>query len=72
MDYIKVKDHDSLLRDPRTGAIVNTNRSEFLKHVEARRKMSRIETVVDDINNLKDEVSEIKALLRELIKNASN
>lgn len=72
MDYLKVKDHDSLLRDPRTGAIINTNRSEFLKHVESRRKMSRIETVVDDINNLKDEVSEIKALLRELIKNASN
>lgn len=72
MDYIKVKDHDSLLRDPNTGAIVNSNRGEFLKHVEARRKMHRIETVVDDINNLKDELSEIKALLRELIKNASN
>ena len=72
MDYIKVKDHDSLLRDPNTGAIVNANKGEFLKHVEARRKMHRIETVVDDINNLKDEVSEIKALLRELIKNASN
>jgi len=72
MDYIKVKDHDSLVRDPKTGAIVNANRGEFLKHVEARRKMSRIETVVDDINNLKDELSEIKALLREVIKNASN
>jgi tetrahydromethanopterin S-methyltransferase subunit B len=72
MDYIKVKDHDSLVRDPNTGAIVNSNRGEFLKHVEARKKMHRIETVVDDINNLKDEVSEIKALLRELIKNASN
>lgn len=72
MDYIKVKDHDSLLRDPKTGAIVNANKGEFLKHVEARRKMHRIETVVDDINNLKDEIFEIKALLRELIKNANN
>jgi len=72
MDYIKVKDHDSLLRDPKTGAIVNANKGEFLKHVEARRKMHRIETVVDDINNLKNEISEIKALLRELIKNANN
>ena len=52
MDYIKVQDHDSLVRDPKTGAIINANRGEFLKHVEARRKMSRIETVVDDINNL--------------------
>jgi len=71
MDYIKVKDHDSLVRDPKTGAIVNANRGEFLKHVEARRKMSRIETVVDDINILKNEVSEIKTLLKELIKNGN-
>ena len=72
MDHIRVKDHDSLYRDPKTGAIINSNRGEFLKHVEARKKMHRMETVVDDINNLKDELSEIKALLRELIKNASN
>jgi len=72
MDYLKVKGHDSLHRDPATGAIVNVNRSEFLKHVEARRKRQSMETVVDDINNLKDELSEIKALLRELINNASH
>tara|TARA_B100001287_G_C22630852_1_gene505044 strand:+ start:871 stop:1089 length:219 start_codon:yes stop_codon:yes gene_type:complete len=72
MNYLKVKGHDSLHRDPSTGAIINSNRGEFLKHVEARKKMQRMETVVDDINNLKDELSEIKALLRELINNASH
>ncbi len=72
MDYLKVEGHDSLHRDSNTGAIINSNRGEFLKHVEARKKMQRMETVVDDINNLKDELSEIKALLRELINNASH
>lgn len=72
MDHIRVKDHDSLVRDPRTGAIVNTNKGEFLKHVESRKKMHRIETVVDDINNLKKEISEIKQLLREIARNGIN
>jgi hypothetical protein len=68
MDYAKVQGYDSLIRDMRTGAIINNDASA----IESRRKSKVLTTVFDDINNLKDEVSEIKALLRELIKNASN
>jgi hypothetical protein len=68
MSYIKVEGHDGLVRDETTGAILNYNDSA----IEARRKMKRLNSALDDINMLKDEVSEIKTLLRELIKNASN
>jgi len=68
MDYAKVKGYDSLIRDMHTGAIINNDASA----IESRRKSKVLTSVVDDINNLKDEVSEIKALLRELIQNASN
>jgi len=68
MSYIKVEGHDGLVRDETTGAILNYNDSA----IEARRKMKRLNSALDDINMLKDEVSEIKSLLRELIKNASN
>ena len=68
MDYVKVSGYDQLVRDMSTGAIINNDRSA----IESRRKSKVLTTVFDDINNLKDEVSEIKALLRELIKNASN
>lgn len=68
MDYAKVKGYDSLIRDIHTGAIINNDASA----IESRRKSKVLTSVVDDINNLKDEVSEIKALLRELIQNASN
>ena len=68
MSYIKVKGHDGLVRDETTGAILNYNDSA----IEARRKMKRLNSALDDINMLKDEVSEIKSLLRELIRNASN
>jgi hypothetical protein len=68
MGYIKVKGHDGLVRDETSGAIVNHNDSA----IQARRKQRQLNSALDDINMLKDEVSEIKFLLRELIKNASN
>ena len=68
MSYIKVSGHDGLVRDENTGAIINQNVSA----IEARRKAKQLSSALDDINMLKDEVSEIKTLLRELIKNASN
>ena len=68
MDYLKVEGHDGLVRDQNTGAILNLDDSAM----EARRKAKHLSSALDDINMLKNEVSEIKSLLRELIQNASN
>ena len=68
MSYIKVSGHDGLVRDENTGAIINVDNSA----IEARRKSKQLNSALQDINMLKDEVSEIKSLLRELVKNASN
>ena len=68
MGYLKVKGHDGLVRDETTGAILNHNDSA----IEARRKQRQLNSALEDINMLKDEVSEIKSLLRELIRNASS
>ena len=68
MGYIKVEGHDGLVRDQNTGAIINRDDSA----IAARRKSKQISSALDDINMLKNELSEIKSLLREVIKNASN
>ena len=68
MGYLKVKGHDGLVRDETTGAILNHDDSG----IQARRKQKQLNSALEDINMLKDEVSEIKSLLRELVKNASN
>jgi len=68
MSYTKVEGHDGLVRDETTGAILNYNDSA----IEARRKMKKLNSALDDINMLKNEISEIKTLLRELVKNARN
>ena len=68
MDYIKVSGHDGIVRDQNTGAIINLDDSA----IEARRKSKHLGSALDDINMLKNEISEIKSLLKELVKNASN
>lgn len=67
MDYIKVAGHDGLVRDETTGAILNLDDSA----IEARRKSKHLSSALEDINMLKNEISEIKSLLRELIKHGN-
>jgi hypothetical protein len=67
MDYIKVSGHDGLVRDENTGAILNLDDSA----IEARRKSKHLGSALEDINMLKNEISEIKSLLQELIKHGN-
>ena len=73
MDYefIKVKNQPNLMRDPSSNAIINTNRNAYQQYVN-RREKRKIEkekslNVEEDIANLKNELSEIKSLLKELV-----
>lgn len=68
MDYLKVQGHDGLVRDQNTGAIILRDDSALA----ARKKSMQLNSALDDINMLKDEISEIKSLLRELVKNDRN
>jgi len=66
MKYLKVEGHDNLVRDIETGAIINTDKP-------SRNNLSSTMTnALHDINTLKEELSEIKLLLREIARNASN
>ena len=66
MRYLKVEGHENLYRDVTTGPIVNTDKP-------APRNFSRtFNNALEDINTLKEELSEIKLLLREIVRNASN
>lgn len=68
MEYIKVVDHSDLVRDPDTGAIINIDKvsSDALKN--GRNVSFVIRKLQTDVEELKSELSEIKQLLRELIR----
>lgn len=64
--YLKVQGHENLVRDVNTGAIIN-------RENPAPVNFSRtFNNALQDINTLKEELSEIKQLLREIVRNASN
>ena len=71
MNLQPVEGHKHLFRDRETGAILNTNHEVGLgiKHSKLVRQKAKeqLETNTSDINSIKDELTEIKTMLRTLI-----
>ena len=68
---LKVEGHEHLIRDVNSGAIVNTNVTEYqlyMKRVKSREQHGdQIRSAVKEINTLKAELREIKGLIKELV-----
>ena len=70
-DFIPVKGNSDLVRDPNTDQIINTNKNAYEQYL-ARRKKRKLEkekslSVEQDLATLKNEMNEIKSLLKELV-----
>ena len=69
--FLKVQGHASLVRDTATGAILNNNRTEYEEYLDRKRKAEAREAEIsqhtEDINNIKNELSDIKPLLQQLV-----
>ena len=66
----------SLVRDMESGAILNTQTStaDTLKYLKARKKNEReqLEKNTNDINSMKEEVTEIKDMVKQILGSLSN
>ena len=71
MNYLKVEGHSNLLRNPNTNSIVNTNMSEYQEYLLRRETKNeeneKIQNLECDVANMKDDLTEIKSLLRSLV-----
>jgi hypothetical protein len=63
IDKIKVDGHSNLYRDSKTGAVINFNSTDYENYIEAK---ANREGMVSEINTLKQELDEIKQLLKKL------
>jgi len=70
MDKLNVDGHPDLYRDLKSGAIINNNPSDYesyLKSYQARKsEKERVANIETNLNELKDEINEIKKLLQQL------
>jgi DNA-binding transcriptional regulator GbsR (MarR family) len=71
MKYTQVADYDYLIRDNSTNAIINTDKTQFESAKNSRGLNTNIKKIYNDVETLKDELSVIKNLLRELIRNGN-
>jgi tetrahydromethanopterin S-methyltransferase subunit B len=78
MQYLKIEDSNSLVRDMSSGAVINTNRDEYLSYiskVNAQNKLKEtlnnnseeIQVLKTEINSMKEDLSDIKNMLLSLI-----
>ena len=78
MSLVKVKEHSNLIKDSRTGQIIDTDENAYQRYLAGKKarqdaKEKQLSNEVDlksvkgDLDQLKGEITEIKTLLNELV-----
>jgi cell fate (sporulation/competence/biofilm development) regulator YmcA (YheA/YmcA/DUF963 family) len=67
MKYAKVKENPELIRDMDSKAVLNTNLNALQAYKKKREKQQEIQSAVEDINNLRQEVNDIKTLMQRIL-----
>ena len=66
-DKLKVEGHTHLIRDLKSQAIINTDSSAYARYMARKVKQSKkddeVRKVIRDVNELKNEMREIKNLI---------
>ena len=69
--YVKVKSDVSLVRDVESNAIISRNQSEFDKFIKLSEKKyaekKKFDNMRSDLDSLKQDMNEIKTLLRNIM-----
>jgi len=65
MALLKVEGHTDYLKDTNTGVVHNNNTSEI---EAARMRKTQKKQQQEDINNLKNEVNDIKKMLTQIVE----
>ena len=71
-NFKKVEGSQNLFRDPNTNAILNTDIAGIQKarelKAERKKRALEFERVKDDVQEMKEDMSDIKSLLKQLVE----
>ena len=65
IELIPVEGHNALGRDPASNAILNTDSTQYDAYIKAREKARKKDRTLQE---LQDEVAELKALVNNLVR----
>lgn len=69
---LKVEGNESLVRDGKTGAILNKDEQELLRYRKRKLDLLRERDRERDFNSLKNEVKDLRALIVEIYEKVVN
>lgn len=67
VEFMKVRDNKDLVRQTQSNAVLNTNLKELNKYKIEREEKMRLKKLFDESEQMKNDIDEIKSLLRQLI-----
>ena len=71
MTYLKVEGHGELYRDSTTNSIVNRNTSDYNTYMSQKKmrdnENQKVDSMEQNLSDLKNEINEIKSLLKDLV-----
>ena len=68
-EFYKVRDHVDLIKNSDSKAVLNTNARSLDKYREEREKLMKLSRVVEETDKLKEDMADIKSMLRQLLEN---
>ena len=75
-NYTPVEGNSGLFRDSESTAIINREKKAYLAYMQRKKdaedKNSELNQMKEDIDNVKDELREIKCLLSTLVQKLNN
>lgn len=78
MSFVKIQDSHSLVRDMTSGAVINTNKEDYLGYISKVNAQNKIKETISnnseeiqvlktEINSMKEDLSDIKTMLFSLM-----
>ena len=67
MTTAKIKDNPGLIRDMKNQAVLNVNTNALHAYKIKREKQKEIYEAVSDINNMKQDINELKTLMQRIL-----
>lgn len=62
-DYLKIEDTPDLVKDTRSGAILNTNVQALEAYRKRREKLSKVDILENKVASLENTINELKSLV---------
>lgn len=67
-DHLLQSDHKDYVRDTNSNALLNTNTKALAEYRARKKAANRLDTLEKDLNNVKQDINEIKSLLLKLLE----